>query len=97
MRAALGVDGDAGGAERLDVAMDGPDRDLQLLCELRGGHAATRLEEQQQREQAGRTHGAMVQKPDRIRQEFFVVNRRTVRSCHAGLGRLPRAGASIIE
>ena len=56
VRSAIGVDRDAGRAQRIDVAVDRPDRDLELLGELRGGLAAARLEEQQERDESGRTH-----------------------------------------
>ena len=56
MRAALGVDRDARRAERLDVAVDRPDRDLELAGELGRGEPAAGLEQQEQGQQPGRAH-----------------------------------------
>ena len=56
VRPALGVDRDAGLGERLDVAVDRPDRDLELVGELRGRHPAAGLEEQQDVDESAGTH-----------------------------------------
>ena len=47
MRSPFGVDRDAGLGQRLDIAVDRPDGDLELLRELRGRHPAAGLEEEQ--------------------------------------------------
>ena len=56
MGAAFRVDRHARRAERLDVAMDGPLGDLELGASSAGGQPAARLEEQQQRHEAGGAH-----------------------------------------
>ena len=56
VRPALGEDRDAGRAQLLDVAVDGPDGDLQLTGELRRGQAAAALEQEQQVDEAAGTH-----------------------------------------
>ncbi len=53
---ALRVDGQAGGDQRLQVAPRGAFGDLQLRGELRGGHPAARLEEEQGRHQTVGSH-----------------------------------------
>lgn len=55
--AALGVDGNAGGGKRLDVAVDGAHGDFEPLGQLGGRDEATGLEEQQDREQPVGLHG----------------------------------------
>ena len=52
MRAAIGVQRHAGLAQRIDVPVHRPDRDLELAGELRRGLAAARLEKQQERDEA---------------------------------------------
>ena len=56
VRAALGVDRDAGRRERIDVAVDRPLADLELVGQHRGGDAATCLEQQEQLDEARRAH-----------------------------------------
>ena len=56
VRAALRVDGHAGCCQGLHVPMDGADRDLQLLGDLRGRQAAPRLEQEQDGDEAARAH-----------------------------------------
>ena len=63
-RAAFRVHRHARGAQRLDVAVDRPDGDLELAGELGGGHAAAGLEEQEQGDEAGRTHVEILPNPD---------------------------------
>ena len=58
-RATLGEDRHTGGAQLLDVAVDRPDRDLELARELGRGQAATALEQQQQVDEAAGTHLAI--------------------------------------
>ena len=60
VRPALRVDRDARRAERLDVAMDGPLGDLELLGELGGGQLAAGLEQQEERHEARRTHAGRI-------------------------------------
>src|SRR4051812_34073538 len=55
-RTALSEDGHARGAQLLDVPVDGPDRDLELVGELRGGHATPTLEQQQEVHEPARAH-----------------------------------------
>ena len=55
---ALGVDGDAGGRERLDIAVDGAYGDFEPLGEFGGRDEAAGLEEQQDREQPVGFHGS---------------------------------------
>src|SRR4029078_5685461 len=50
------LDGDAGRGERLDVTVDGPDRDLELLGDLPGGELAAGLEQQEERHEPRRAH-----------------------------------------
>jgi hypothetical protein len=54
--AALGVDGDAGAAEGVHVAVDRPLRDLEAGGEFARGQAAMDLEQEQDREQAIGAH-----------------------------------------
>ena len=56
MRTALGVDRDAGLGEGLDVAVDRPNRDLELLGQLGRRHPAAGLEEEQDIDEAGGAH-----------------------------------------
>ncbi len=58
--AALGVHRDAGGGQRLHVAVDGADRHLQPVGEFGRGDAAPGLEEQQDREQPVGLHRARI-------------------------------------
>ena len=51
-----GLDGNARGSERLDVAVDGPDGDLEPLGELGGRQQAARLQQQEQRDEPSRAH-----------------------------------------
>ena len=60
MDAAFGIDRHARRAERLDIAMDGPFRDLELARELAGGHPAAGLEEQQHRHETRRAHARTI-------------------------------------
>ena len=62
--AALGVDGHAGGRERVQVAVDRALRDLQPLGQLARGHPTVDLQEQQHRQQPVGAHG--VDPPSRI-------------------------------
>src|SRR4029079_12099444 len=59
-RATLGVDRDPRRTELLDVAVDRPDRHLELARQLRAGHATALLQEEQQIDQATGAH------PDRV-------------------------------
>jgi hypothetical protein len=56
VRPALRVDRDAGGAEGLDVAVDGPNRDLQLAGQLGRGQPTAVLEVEEQLEEARGAH-----------------------------------------
>lgn len=56
VRATVRIDRDTGGRQRLHVAMDRPDRHLQLGRQLAGGQATARLEEEQQVDEAAGTH-----------------------------------------
>ena len=56
VRAALGVDRDARLAQCVNVAMDGPLRDLELLRQLRGRHPTAGLQEEEHGDQPRRTH-----------------------------------------
>ena len=58
--AGLGVDGDAGDRERLEVAPGGADRHLQLLGHLGRRHPAAGLEEQEGGDEAIGTHAAII-------------------------------------
>src|SRR5436190_1106964 len=58
MGAAFGVDRDGRRTQRFDLAVDRPFRDLELGRELAGRQLAARLEEEQQRDETGRTHAA---------------------------------------
>ena len=53
---ALGVDGHPGFGQGLDVAMDRPDRHLEVAGELRGREAAAGLEQEEQRHEAAGAH-----------------------------------------
>ena len=59
-RPAIGIDRHAGGAELLDVAIDGADRDLERRRQLVGGQPAAGLQHQQDRQQAACAHGAIL-------------------------------------
>jgi hypothetical protein len=52
VRPALGVDRDAGRAERLDIPVDRSLGDLELGGELAGGQLASRLKEEQHRDES---------------------------------------------
>ena len=54
--ALLGVDRHTGGRERLDVAVDGAQRHLELARELPAGHLTAGLQQQEERHQAARSH-----------------------------------------
>lgn len=56
-RAAVGEDGDSGGAEGFDVAVDGTDGHLELGGEFGRGHPAAVLQEQEQGEKPVGAHG----------------------------------------
>ena len=56
VRATFRVDRDPRLAQRIDVTVDAPDRDLELPGEGRGSHLAAGLEEQEKRHEAGCTH-----------------------------------------
>ena len=56
VRSAFRVDRDTGLGEGLDVAIDRPDRDLQLLGQLGGRHPAARLQEEQDIDQSTGSH-----------------------------------------
>ena len=56
VRPAFGIDRDPSLAERLDVAMDRPDRDLELIGQLARRQLAAGLEEEEQRDEAGGAH-----------------------------------------
>ena len=58
--ALLGVDRDARGRQRLDVAVDRAQRDLELARQLARGHAGSGLEQHQDREEPAGTHAATV-------------------------------------
>ena len=60
VRAALGVDRDAGLGERLDVAVDRPDGDLELLGQLRRRHPAAGLEQEQDVDEPAGAHRGIV-------------------------------------
>ncbi len=60
LRPALGIDRDAGRAERLDIAVDRPLGDLELAGELAGRQLAPRLEQQQHRDESGGAHPATI-------------------------------------
>jgi len=60
VRPALGVDRDAGRAERLDIPMDRSLGDLELGGELAGGQLASRLEEEQHRDESGGAHAVTI-------------------------------------
>ena len=62
VRPALGEDRDAGGAQGVDVAVDGPDRDLELVGQLSRGQAAAGLEDQQQVDQSTGTHRGSIRR-----------------------------------
>ena len=59
-RSALGVHGNAGLAQRLDVAVDRSQRHLQLLGQLRSRHPTAVLEQQEQLEEAAGAHSSTV-------------------------------------
>jgi hypothetical protein len=64
--AGLAVHGHAGGAQRLEVPVDRPHRHLELPGQLRRRHLASGLEQQQELDEAGRTHAPTVRhKPDK--------------------------------
>ena len=54
--AGLGVDRDAGAREGLEVAAGGGHRDLELACEIAGGHPAVLLQEQEGGHEPVRAH-----------------------------------------
>ena len=56
MRPPFGVDRDPRLGERLHVAVDRPDGDLELRGELRGGHPAPRLEQQEDVDETAGSH-----------------------------------------
>lgn len=58
--AAVGVDGDAGGAEGFDVAVDGADRHLQFGGQFGCGHPAAVLQQEEQGEEPVSAHGDIV-------------------------------------
>lgn len=60
---ALGVDRDAGGGQRLDVAVDGAYGDFEALGQLGGGHQAAGLEQQEDREQPVGFHRTSFSRP----------------------------------
>ena len=55
---AVGVDGDAGGAERLDIPVDRAHRNLEFLGERLCRETHLGLQKHQDRKQPARTHGA---------------------------------------
>lgn len=59
-RPAVHLDGDPGGAERVDVPVHGADGDLELGGEFGGGHPAPVLEEQEEGEEAVGAHDGIV-------------------------------------
>ena len=61
-RAALDPDRHAGGAQLVDVAVDGAHRDLQLVGERLRAHPAARLQQHQDREEAAGAHARSYQK-----------------------------------
>jgi hypothetical protein len=52
----LAVQGDAGRVQRVDVAIDGADRDLQLGGQLRGGEPAPGLQQEEELDDPGSSH-----------------------------------------
>lgn len=56
----VAVDRDARAAERVDVAVHGPDRYPQLRGEFAGGQPAPVLEQQDEGQEAGRAHGPII-------------------------------------
>ena len=55
-RARIGADRNAGGAERVEVPVDRPDRHLELAGEVRGGRLSAGLKQQNQADQAVGAH-----------------------------------------
>ena len=100
VRAALGVDRDAGRAQRLDVAMDRPLGDLELGGELGGGQLASRLEEEQHRDESGGAHAATIASfmPEGVMfgRPRARIRARRPRSDLAGEGVAPRRVAALI-
>ncbi len=59
---AVGPHRHPGGAERVDVPVDGADRHLQLRRQLGGGHPAAVLQQEEQGEKPVGAHGAIVRR-----------------------------------
>ena len=55
-RAAHGRHRDSGGGERLDVAVDGADGDLEAVRDVGGSQLAARLQQEQERDETGGAH-----------------------------------------
>ena len=58
-RAAIGIDGNAGRGERIDVAIDGAHRNLAGVREFRRGDLSPRLQGGEDRKQPARAHGPL--------------------------------------
>jgi hypothetical protein len=65
----LGVDGDASGAQGLQVAVDRPDGHLETLGEVGGGHPAAALEQEHDRQEPVGAH------PSPLRWALHAVHR----------------------
>ena len=59
-RPAVGGHRDPRRGERFEIPVDGADGDLELLGQRRGRRPAARLEEQEERQEAGRSHAPIL-------------------------------------
>ncbi|GED90086.1 hypothetical protein TNCT6_71710 [Streptomyces sp. 6-11-2] len=64
---AVPVDRNARAAQRVDVPIDGPHRDTQLLSELTSRQPAPVLQQEDEREKPDRTHKPIIPGPGRVR------------------------------